>query len=143
MADNPYNKIGRIVEQWCEKNIYTQMLVTISIGYEWETPHEETHLLDLDSEGGGLVWNTDWWEGQQHVELVGFAPVYKIRLKGESPEVAPVRHGRWTDKRTWEHDGEWYCSECGNEVTICMCGKDKTWEYPYCPNCGAKMDGEA
>ncbi len=57
-------------------------------------------------------------------------------------DVQPVRHGRWIDKRNIEHDGEWYCSECGNEVTICMCGKDETREYPYCPNCGAKMDKE-
>lgn len=54
-------------------------------------------------------------------------------------DVVEVRHGRWTDHRTIEHDGEWYCTACGEEVTICSCGKDKTWKYPYCPNCGAKM----
>lgn len=56
-------------------------------------------------------------------------------------DVAPVRHGRWADHR--EQDGAWSCTACGEEVTICSCGKDKTWEFPYCPNCGAKMDGEA
>ena len=69
--------------------------------------------------------------------------VHQILRDMPSADVLPVRHGRWTDKRTIEHDGEWYCSECGNEVTICMCGKDKMWEYPYCPNCGAKMQGDA
>ena len=54
-------------------------------------------------------------------------------------DVVEVRHGRWTDHRTIEHDGEWYCTACGEEVTICSCGKDKTWKYPYCPNCGADM----
>lgn len=53
-------------------------------------------------------------------------------------DVEEVRHGRWEDRR--EHDGEWYCAACGEEMTICSCGKDKTWEYAYCPNCGAKMD---
>ena len=56
-------------------------------------------------------------------------------------DVAPVRHGRWADNR--EHEGGWFCTACGEEVTICSVGKDKTWEYPYCPNCGAKMDGGA
>ena len=58
-------------------------------------------------------------------------------------DVVEVRHGKWTDHRTIEHDGEWYCTACGEEVTICSCGKDKTWKYRYCPNCGAKMDGGA
>ena len=49
-------------------------------------------------------------------------------------DVTPVRHGRW---------------ECGEPCPVC--GEDRfrgldadiwaDWEPPYCPNCGAKMDG--
>ena len=56
-------------------------------------------------------------------------------------DVRPVVKAQWTDHRTLEHDGEWWCTACGNEVTICMCGKDKTWTYNFCPNCGADMRG--
>lgn len=53
-------------------------------------------------------------------------------------DVAPVVHGRWILKE----DGDWSCSNCKNDVSICDCGKEKTRHKPYCPNCGAKMDGE-
>jgi len=49
-------------------------------------------------------------------------------------DAAPVVHARWTTKRTWRHDGEWYCSACEYEPVVFM-------DSEYCPNCGAKMDG--
>lgn len=136
MADNPYSKIGSVVEQWCKDHVYAQMLVTIYIGYDWEPPHEETHLLDFDAEEGGLVWDSDWWEGQQHVELVGFTPLYKVRLKGEGKYARTVRHGRWEKN----NDGImvwWECSECHHNAWY-----DGDDLYNYCPNCGAAMDKE-
>lgn len=56
--------------------------------------------------------------------------------------VAPVVHGRWIPI---EYDGYadgnpvwdlWECSECQEEHR----GDEETLT-PYCPNCGAKMDG--
>ena len=49
-------------------------------------------------------------------------------------EVAPVRHGRWKCNKP--------CPVCGGDRFE---GLDADiwadWEPPYCPNCGAKMDG--
>ena len=56
-------------------------------------------------------------------------------------DVRPVVRGEWTDHRTNEHDGEWYCTACGKEITIYM-GVDRKDRYAFCPNCGAKMGGE-
>ena len=42
-------------------------------------------------------------------------------------DVTPVRHGRWIDC-----SNGWMCSECE---------QDNTYDTPYCPNCGAFMDG--
>ena len=56
-------------------------------------------------------------------------------------DVAPVLHGRWIEYtkviipepyNKWEQ--AWKCSECGFD--------DGFVAYNYCPNCGAKMDGE-
>lgn len=61
-----------------------------------------------------------------------------VKILNQFPvaDVAPVRHGRWID-------GDPYCP---------ICRKDKfrgldadvwsDWQPDYCPNCGAKMDGQ-
>lgn len=44
--------------------------------------------------------------------------------------------GEWIRTRTWEHDGEPYCSICGfAPYDEGDCGN-------FCPNCGAKMKGD-
>lgn len=47
-------------------------------------------------------------------------------------DVAPVIHGEWIHK-----NGEMYCSVCGSEALM----DEVYYESPYCPDCGAKMDG--
>ena len=53
----------------------------------------------------------------------------------QTEDVAPVRHGRWKCNKP--------CPVCGEDR---FKGLDADiwadWEPPYCPNCGAKMDGE-
>ena len=54
------------------------------------------------------------------------------------PSAQPMRKkGRW--KRRLVDSGfnaDWYCSECGWKTALEEHG------YNYCPNCGAKMEGE-
>lgn len=50
-------------------------------------------------------------------------------------DVVERKVGEWTDRRTIEHDGEFYCSVCGFELDTFMQGVF----YNYCPNCGADM----
>ena len=52
-------------------------------------------------------------------------------------DAVPVVHGRWEQ----DADGDWYCTNCDEAVAICDSGKNRTYRKPYCPNCGAKMDG--
>lgn len=57
--------------------------------------------------------------------------------KAPAADVAPVVHGRWER----DADGDWYCTNCDEVVAICESGRERTYRKPYCPNCGAKMDG--
>ena len=64
-----------------------------------------------------------------------------LRAIEEAPaaDVAPVVHGRWIEAAAYS-DGVLntaYCSVCRNFLPIC------NWDYHnYCPNCGARMDGD-
>lgn len=51
-------------------------------------------------------------------------------------DAAPVVHGRWID-----HKDEHQCSVC-KEFTVVDSYVWVQLRYDFCPNCGAKMDGE-
>lgn len=50
-------------------------------------------------------------------------------------DVAPVVHGQWLDNEDYM-----FCSICGIQWYYC---DNDTETFNYCPNCGAKMNGEA
>ena len=81
--------------------------------YAWASPDNTGHRVTVDADD------------------VNFG-VDKI----PSDDVAPVRHGRWKCNKP--------CPVCGGDRFE---GLDADiwadWEPPYCPNCGAKMDGGA
>ena len=57
-------------------------------------------------------------------------------------DVAPVVRGRWVKHNV---DGTDMFGEPTKIVFACncsVCGLDGRSETPYCPNCGARMDGE-
>ena len=58
-------------------------------------------------------------------------------------DVRPVVKAKIVDMRYTEDDGEWKCSHCGWQFTLCVCGKDVTRKIHYCPNCGADMREES
>ena len=54
-------------------------------------------------------------------------------------EVEPVRHGRWIERKSLHAEGDISakCSACKKDVQYL--GNPLN----YCPNCGARMDGES
>lgn len=61
-------------------------------------------------------------------------------------DVAPVRHGRWDESRRMirrvnrTNIPVVECSVCG--ITFCDLINNHKFMYHFCPQCGAKMDGE-
>lgn len=56
-------------------------------------------------------------------------------------EAAPVVHGRWEDKPTGRYGQQQsWCSACRKHSGIG--GIEKNRHRAYCPNCGARMDGD-
>lgn len=97
----------------------------------------EKRLIDADKFGMHLadvqLANRGWKD-----DLCDFLDDVMDALD-EQPTVDAVEvvHGRWVHHYNDSGepiDDKWYCSECH------MCNDHKrTW---YCPNCGAKMDGD-
>lgn len=51
-------------------------------------------------------------------------------------DVAPVVHGRWIEQEKYTFGVMYDCSICGNRIL------DTGHSWNYCPNCGARMDGD-
>ena len=70
--------------------------------------------------------------------MMGTSRYFTVKFDIESfptADVAPVRHGKWEINS--DRPDLLICS-------VCKCGFDM-WKHDphnYCPNCGAKMDGE-
>lgn len=56
-----------------------------------------------------------------------------------SADVQDVKHGRWTIRYEGAYKrAKCYCSVCGKSNGV----SGRNQMRPYCPNCGAKIDGE-
>ena len=56
----------------------------------------------------------------------------------DTADVVPVEHGYWKESANLD-ECFWICSEC----RFCSVALAAPNLYQYCPNCGARMDGDA
>lgn len=80
-----------------------------------------------------------WYLQKTYYDTYGAGVKTTPLISVPTAEAEPVRHGRWivlhgvlAGDGIYGDMGE--CSNCGLHL--------RNWEWDYCPNCGAKMDGE-
>ena len=79
---------------------------------------------------------------QDFEALIPLSDVRKALQMTSTADVQEVRHGRWqtiretTDSKTTE------CTACMKSFFFMRKGQLNIDLMPYCPHCGAKMDGE-
>jgi hypothetical protein len=69
---------------------------------------------------------------------------HKDIINAPTIEAEPVKHGKWIYREYDESDGSdeyYYCSEC-HEIALSEFGRYTFVRSDYCPNCGARMDGD-
>lgn len=77
------------------------------------------------------------WVEEYHTSNWGIPQDELIYAIGSAQTIDPVKHGMWMhDKDDCLVSG--YCSVCGWQSIIC---ETDVADMPFCPNCGAKMDG--
>lgn len=64
--------------------------------------------------------------------------VRKVVCNAPAVDAEAVRHGRWIAENIRKKSYLRQCSVCNKIAYFCGTG----CSYKYCPNCGAKMDGE-
>lgn len=82
-GSDPYKAAAAVVTAWCEKNYFDSFLVTLELDGVLGT-----YILQYDFENGNPntpVWNTDWYEGQQKIWVMGFRAVSDFRMRGAPP----------------------------------------------------------
>ncbi len=94
--------------------------------------------IDADKAKNGIMEFVN-----ENGEIVGmFVNDFNILLERCAADVAEVRHGEWVFK--------FYCGNMSGYdygMKCSVCGKPTHRQFaekmpPFCPNCGAKMDGE-
>ena len=76
------------------------------------------------------------FEDARRIYTNGSKLIPSFRVKQMMEHYAPVRHGRWIEQEKYAFGVMYDCSICGNRIL------DNGHSWNYCPNCGAKMDGD-
>jgi hypothetical protein len=92
-------------------------------------------LIDANKLKESMLKESNWWES---------ADIWIANIViDKAPSVDPVKHAKWELDR---NRGIICCTNCGGEKPLKYLDNGtfhiQSFPSPYCPYCGAKMDGD-
>lgn len=117
-----------------EQFIESQNELISKLALECKKAKAECNIYtDIDTDGKSLEYEYFYVDTDDIDEVL-----QEIVCKNNISNEAKVKHGEWI-----RVDGDvgysvYQCSKCGGKVVL----DDEGGVYEYCPNCGAKMNGE-
>lgn len=81
-----YDVIGDYVDRYMEHTGEDEVIFSIatsSDGIEYDLRNEFVYKDEI----GGLVWLSDWWEGEENVQLFGIKGINEVSVKGGIYEI--------------------------------------------------------
>lgn len=90
-----------------------------------------SRYIDVDKVCEMAIIHKDF--GQCIADLVSLKEVLRDT---PTEDVAPVKHGQWIKYAKYSFGTMYECSICSTRIL------ETGHSWYYCPNCGAKMDGE-
>lgn len=76
-----YDVIGEYVERYAEQTGEDIILVSLGISIDGISYDYETELISAD-QNGVFYWDSDWWEGQEYIQLLGIKGINKVEVTG-------------------------------------------------------------
>ena len=72
------DEILDLIDEYCQRNGYEDMLVTLQADGDVLTV-----VLEFDGNNMTWCWSWDWYEGQRQVDLLGYVPLQHVRVFDE------------------------------------------------------------
>ena len=105
------------------------------------TNYERIKAMSVEEMADAVMCPNDCSLGEINCEKTDACNCYECVRQWLEQE---IKHGKWM--RTFPNellDGNYFCSNCQSGIDIATAEETPTdRELFYCPNCGAKMDGE-
>lgn len=116
-------------------------IIAVFVGPEWTVT--DMRLGDLDALYQEFE-KAAWYNNADRDEVAE-----SLLLDAPTIDAVPVVHGRWIEKYDLYDKGFyisskiwWECSSCGMKTVWRDEAFNEKCGYNYCPNCGARMDGQ-
>lgn len=135
-----YDAVEEYVEKYWKQNGYATAIVSLETSYDGREYRRENEVVSPTEDFEACEFLNDWWEGEEYIRLIGIINVHEIDIF-HTADVVEVRHGKWHYPPYAPFGGSYEMKRC----SICGHKPDFDAKNPYsnfCPNCGAKMDGE-